>query len=138
MAQREIYITQFDMDRLMTLIEGARRNSKRNKENLDVLEKELLRGKLVSPENVPGDVITMNSEVIIRDLETNEETTYILAFPSNSNISANKISILAPLGMALLGYRVGDTIEWQMPSGIKKLKVIKVLYQPEAAGHFDL
>jgi len=138
MAEREIYITEYDMERLMTLIEGTRIKARRNRENLDMLEKELLRGKLVSPENVPKDVVTMNSKVIIRDLENDELTTYDLVFPAEANISDNKVSVLAPLGMALLGYRIGDIIEWKMPSGVKKLQVKDVLYQPEAAGRFDL
>jgi len=138
MAEREIYITEYDMERLMTLIEGTRIKARRNRENLDMLEKELLRGKLVSLENVPKDVVTMNSKVIIRDLENDELTTYDLVFPAEANISDNKVSVLAPLGMALLGYRIGDIIEWKMPSGVKKLQVKDVLYQPEAAGRFDL
>ena len=64
--------------------------------------------------------------------------TYTLVFPTAANISENKLSILAPLGMALIGYRKGDTIKWPVPSGIKKLKVTEIIYQPEAAGDYSL
>jgi len=138
MAVRDIYITEFDMDRLTSMIEGAQTGAKRNKEHLAELEKELLRGKLVSPDEIPRDVITMNSKVSVLDLETGEETTYTLVFPADADISRHKLSILAPLGTALLGYRKNDIIEWKMPSGAKKIKVIDILYQPEAAGQFDL
>jgi len=138
MADRTIHITQFDMDRLTELIDGLRLSPKANQVNLDLLEKELYRAVLVDPPNIPRDVITMNSKVIITDTESGEKTTYTLVFPSAANISENKLSIMAPLGMALLGYRTGDIIEWPVPSGVRKLKVDEIIYQPEAAGDYHL
>lgn len=138
MAGRVIHITKYDMDRLLDLIEGLRSTPKAAKLNLDLLEKEINEGTLVEPENVPEDVITMNSKVNVTDIESGEKMTYMLVFPSEANISKNKLSILAPLGMALLGYRKGDIIEWTVPSGIKKLKVEEIVYQPEAAGDYHL
>jgi len=138
MADRVIHITKYDMDRLLDLIEGMRSTPKAAKLNLDLLEKEINEGILVDPENVPEDVITMNSKVNVSDIESGEKMTYMLVFPSEANISKNKLSILAPLGMALLGYRKGDIIEWGVPSGIRKLKVEEIVYQPEAAGDYHL
>ena len=138
MADRTIHITQFDMDRLTELIDGLRLSPKANQANLDLLEKELYRAVLVDPPDIPRDVITMNSKVIITDTESGEKATYTLVFPSAANISENKLSIMAPLGMALLGYRTGDIIEWPVPSGIRRLKVDKIIYQPEAAGDYHL
>jgi len=138
MAGRTIHITRYDMDRLLELIDGLRSTPKAGKLDLDLLEKELNEAILVDPERVPEDVITMNSKVNVTDIESGEKMTYILVFPSEANISKNKLSILAPLGMALLGYRKGDIIEWVVPSGIRKLKVDEILYQPEAAGDYHL
>jgi regulator of nucleoside diphosphate kinase len=138
MADRTIHITKLDMDRLLDLIEGVRSSPKFNKVNIDLLEKELYRGVLVDPQNIPHDVITMNSRVGITDTESGEKMSYTLVFPSAANISENKLSILAPLGMALIGYRKGDIIEWPVPSGIRKLKVDEIIYQPEAAGNYSL
>ena len=138
MADRTIHITKSDMDRLTELIDGLRLSPKANQANLDLLEKELYRAVLVDPPNIPRDVITMNSKVIITDTESGEKTTYTLVFPSAANISENKLSIMAPLGMALLGYRTGDIIEWPVPSGVRKLKVDEIIYQPEAAGDYHL
>ncbi|MDD4240850.1 MAG: nucleoside diphosphate kinase regulator [Smithellaceae bacterium] len=138
MAERTIHITKFDMDRLLELIEGLRATPKAVKIDLDLLEKELYRATLVEPQNIPRDVITMNSKVSVTDIDSGEKTTYTLVFPSAANISENKLSILAPLGMALLGYRAGDIIEWRMPSGVRKLRVEGILYQPEAAGDYHL
>ena len=138
MIERKIHITRYDMDRLTELIDGLRLSPKANQANLDLLEKELYRAALVDPQQIPHDVITMNSKVIITDTESGEKTTYTLVFPSAANISENKLSIMAPLGMALLGYRTGDIIEWPVPSGVRKLKVDKIIYQPEASGDYHL
>lgn len=138
MAEREIYITKFDMDRLVELIEGLRLSPKANQDHLDLLEKELYRAVLVEPEDIPQDVITMNSRVSITDTETGEQMVYTLVFPSGANITDNKLSIMAPLGMALLGYRKGNIVKWTVPSGVKKLRVDDIIYQPEAAGDYHL
>lgn len=138
MAERIIHITKFDMDRLVDIIEGLRLSPKANQANLDLLEKELYRAVLVEPKDIPHDVITMNSTVSLTDTVSGEKMTYTLVFPSAANITDNKLSILAPLGMALLGYRKGDIIEWAVPSGVRKLKVNEIVYQPEAAGDYHL
>ena len=138
MAERMIHITKFDMDRLTELIDGLRLSPKANQANLDLLEKELCRGVLVDPQNIPRDVITMNSKVSITDTDSGEKMTYTLVFPSAANIAENKLSVLAPLGMALLGNRKGDVIKWPVPSGVRKLKVDEIIYQPEAAGDYHL
>lgn len=137
MTNRIIFITEFDLDRLLDLIEGIRKNRTRIKSDLDSLERELNRAKVVQPAEIPADVITMNSRVHLKDLEAGEDLFYTLVFPSDADFGQNKISILAPIGTALLGYRVGDEIEWKVPSGIKRMKVIEVIYQPEASGDYD-
>ncbi len=138
MAVRTIFVTKYDMERLLELIEGVRSTSRYNKANIDILEKELCDGVLVDSADVPHDVITMNSKVNITDVESGEKMTYTLVFPSEANIAENKLSILVPLGMALIGYREGDIIEWPVPSGVRKIRVDHVVYQPEAAGDYSL
>ena len=138
MQARTIYITEFVMKRLRALIEDAKRLDRRGNEYLESLEAELDRCILVAPTEVPPDVVTMNSRVRLMDLDTNEEMVYTLVFPDDADMAKSKISVLAPIGTAMLGYRVGDTFEWQVPDGIRRLRVKKVLYQPEAAGDYDL
>lgn len=138
MIERAIFITRFDMDRLRNLIEVTREYRGKNKSELDALETELDLGKIVESENIPADVITMNSKVQLKDLDSGEDLFFTLVFPSDANLKENKISILAPIGTALLGCRVENTIKWKVPAGIRKLKVEKVLYQPEASKHFHL
>jgi regulator of nucleoside diphosphate kinase len=137
MAQRVIYITRPDMEKLRKLIDAVRENTAKPTANLDSLEKELDRARVVASKKIPKDIVTMNSVVRLQDLASEEESTYTLVFPAQANVGDNKISILAPIGTALIGYGVGDIIEWQVPSGMRRLKVQEVLYQPEAAGHFD-
>ncbi|HEX7175445.1 MAG TPA: nucleoside diphosphate kinase regulator [Pyrinomonadaceae bacterium] len=134
-----IYITEVDRQRLEKLVEIAdERDRLASDENLRRLEHELERAETVAPEVVPADVITMRSKVSLRDLNTGEEMVYTLVFPTEANFDEGKISVLAPVGTALLGYRVGDLIEWQVPSGLRRLKVEEILYQPEAAGEYNL
>lgn len=136
--ERTIYITSFDLSRLEELLEVASEFSGRDNKHLEELSKELLRAEVVDSENIPADVITMNSRVRLVDLDSKEERIYTLVFPSEANIDENKISILAPIGTAMLGYRVGDTIKWQVPAGTRRLKVKAILYQPESAGDYHL
>jgi len=138
MEERTIYITEFDMKRLRELIIEAKRVERRGNEYLDSLEAELSRGKVVASTEVPPDVVTMNSRVHLVDLDTQEEMVYTLVFPQDAEISQSKISVLAPIGTAMLGYRVGDTFTWQVPDGVRRLQVKKVLYQPEASGDYHL
>ena len=137
--ETSIYITEPDRQRLEKLIEIAGgRNGVEHHEYLRKLEHELDLAETVSPEEVPGDVITMRSKVRLKDLNTGEEMVYTLVFPSEANFDEGKISVLAPIGTALLGYRAGSRIEWQVPSGLRRLKVEEILYQPEAAGDYSL
>ncbi len=135
--EKQIYITEFDMNRLRGLIKFAReRWDKSALQYLKELEQELDRANITKPEEIPTDVITMNSSFRLRDLDSGEEFVYTLVFPARADSARGKISILAPLGTALLGYRVGDTVEWEAPAGRKSLKVKKIVYQPEAEGNF--
>ncbi|MGH7875024.1 MAG: nucleoside diphosphate kinase regulator [Candidatus Binatia bacterium] len=130
----KIYITEFDLKRLKGLISYAEgRWDKRVLPYLDELDKELDRAEIVKPEEIPTDVITMNSTFRLRNLDTAEEVVYTLVFPAKADSMSRQISILAPVGTAVLGYRVGDTVEWKVPAGLKRLKVKEIVYQPEAA-----
>lgn len=127
--RRTIYITAADMARLRSLV--AR--SGKTREELRMLEAELARARVIAPSDLPGDVITMNSEARLRELKTGDVMTYTLVFPERADYQARRISVLAPIGTAMLGQREGDEFEWMVPEGPVRLRVDKVLYQPEAA-----
>jgi regulator of nucleoside diphosphate kinase len=111
---------------------------KSSREDLKTLRAELDQAQVVTAEELPEDVISMNSKASLRDLETDELMVYTLVFPAKANIDEGMISVLAPIGTAMLGRKVGDEFAWQIPAGTVRLKVENVLYQPEAAGHFNL
>lgn len=101
----------------------------------DALENELARAIVVPPEQIPKDVVTMNSRVVFEDETTGERREVTLVYPAHADIGAGKISILVPVGSALLGLRIGQSIDWNLPSGQRRrYRVIAVPYQPEAAG----
>jgi len=137
MRDGEIVVTEFDENRLRNLLDGACRWDARDRTHVDHLESELDRAHVVPSADVPPDVVTMNSEVAVRDVDSNEEMTFAVVFPSEANVNRRKISILAPIGTAVLGYRVGDTIEWNVPGRTRRLRIERVLFQPEAARQFD-
>jgi regulator of nucleoside diphosphate kinase len=137
MRKRTIYITADDMEQLKKLLgEEKDRHGYGNGrgEHLKGLEAELNRSKCVAAHKVPRDVITMHSKAHLVDLDTGEEQIYTLVFPHEADIRQDKISVLAPIGTAMLGERVGDVFEWPVPDGLRRLQVKGLLYQPEAAG----
>lgn len=137
--ETNIYITKPDQERLTRLIEFTReRDDDANRKYLDSLEEELAKAEVVQQQDIPPDVITMRSTVRLKDLDTGQEMIYGLVFPTEANYDDGKISVLAPIGTAMLGYRLGDVIEWKVPSGLRRLKVEKVLYQPESKGDYHL
>ena len=138
MRGKPIQITTFDLERLKKLLEDAQRTTYRRSAYLSQLQAELERAKVVDSKKVRGSVVTMNSRVCLVDLDTGEEEVYTVVFPQDANAREGKISILAPLGTAMLGYQAGDVFEWQVPAGRRRWKVKEVLYQPEAAGHYHL
>jgi regulator of nucleoside diphosphate kinase len=138
MSQKQIYITELDLKRLKNLIGEARSGEYRGSVYLERLTGELERASVVPSREIPATVITMNSTVRLIDLESGEPETYTLVYPDDADTAAGKISILAPVGTAMLGYAVGDVFEWEVPAGVRRLKVDAILYQPEAAGDFDL
>lgn len=134
-----IYITEVDLARLRKLIEAASDSGvDSNTPYMNKLEDELDRANIVDPKEIPMDAITMRSKVRLKDLESRKEMIYSLVFPHEADADEGRISVLAPVGTAMIGYRVGDIIEWEVPSGLRRLKVEEVLYQPEASGDYQL
>lgn len=137
LAERNIVITAADFDRLKHLVDSPRYRAT-HAMLLMTLEQELDHASVVALEDIPKGAVTMRSRVRVRDLEDDETETYTLAYPDEANINQGQLSVLAPLGTALLGTRVGDVVEFDAPAGMRRLKIERVLYQPEAAGDFYL
>ncbi|MDD5467324.1 MAG: nucleoside diphosphate kinase regulator [Anaerolineales bacterium] len=134
---RKIIITQEDAERLREAMREAQQGGYRGSAYLDSLKAELERAVIVPAEEVPQEVITMNSRVRLLDLDSNDELVLTLAYPKDVDAGGERVSVLAPIGTAILGYRTGDTIEWRVPDGVRRLQVKEVIYQPEASGDMD-
>ena len=137
MREHHITVTASDRMRLGSMIDRVSEIRAADRHYLDDLEFELERARVVDAAEVPGDVVTMNSTVRLRDLNSGDELDLTLVYPQDAKIDENRISILAPVGTALIGYRAGDVIEWPVPDGKARFKVEDILYQPESAGVFD-
>jgi regulator of nucleoside diphosphate kinase len=133
----QILLTRVDAEKLIKLIGDAQREGYRGSSYIKLLAGEIDKAQIVDPHEIPSDVITLNSTAQLVDLETNEEMVYTLVFPENANPLQGKISILAPIGTAMLGYRAGDTFEWETPGGKRVLHIKAVTFQPEASGDFS-
>ena len=131
MTGRRIQVTEDDMARLRDLVASSRRAARLDQSYLTELARELDGAEVVAATNIRRDVVTMHSVVRVRDLDTNATIVYRLVFPSDADIERRRISVLAPIGTALIGYRVGDRIEWTTPGGTRRLQIEDVLYQPE-------
>ncbi len=138
MKLKDIYITQYDLERLLKVLRELPEKKHVTGFSVQELEDELNRGIVVSPKEVPENVITMNSRVLMRDVESGNDMTLWLVFPDKVDAVKNPVSILSPLGTAMIGYKVGDVFEWESPSGKKKIEVLDILYQPERVGNFVL
>lgn len=135
--KRRILITDADLERLTELLEQG--GNGRDAASAELLEQELARAEVVRAQDIPPDVVTMNSTVRFEDERTGEQKQVTLVYPKDAQRGNGNISILAPIGTALLGLSVGQTIEWPLPGGrTKSLRVVEVIYQPEAAGHLHL
>ncbi|WP_194435596.1 nucleoside diphosphate kinase regulator [Vibrio fluminensis] len=129
----EITLSSLDVDRIYNLIESLPRNAV----STEKLEEELERGNIVAPQEMPANVVTMNSRVRFAIEATKKEFEMTLVYPKDMNNSLDKVSILAPIGSALLGLSIGDTIQWPKPDGSNvDVTIQDITYQPEREGEF--
>jgi regulator of nucleoside diphosphate kinase len=128
--EQDIIITNTDLQRLLPMLDQHALAS-------ESLETELHRAVIVDQRAVPADVVTMNSEVVYEDCETFARRRVRVVYPKDADATRGLVSVLAPIGSALLGLRVNQSIEWPVPSGTKRIRVVEIHYQPEACGDFD-
>jgi regulator of nucleoside diphosphate kinase len=129
---RKIYITESDLERLKKTVGDLLQAAPDEKEHLRDLNGELDRAVIVTDGDLPRDVITMHSKVTLL-MDGTEKETVTLVYPSEIDLEKNKISVLSPIGTAILGYREGDVIQWEVPTGATEIIVDTVLFQPESS-----
>ncbi len=134
MRSQKIVVTRQDLDRLNALLEDYRGIEEHD--YLQKLKEELTRAQVVEPSEVTSDVVTMNSTFKVRVKGTKRSQTWTVVYPSEADVTESRISVLAPLGTAFLGCRVGDEFEWDVPAGRRTYHIEKITYQPESAGDF--
>lgn len=138
MMNRNIYVSSLDYSRLHDLVIAAKQFASSDTELLNLLESELARAQIVSPEEIPPYVVTMNTCVHLTDLASGEDIKVSLVYPSDAERHKDNLSILTPLGITIFGFSVGDTIQWRSPDGIKQLRINSIDFQPEATKRYDL
>lgn len=132
-----IVVTEEDFQRLYGLVE--RYSEGRHAEAVELLDAELARAKVVSQKKVASDVVTMRSRVVVEDTASGRVHDVTLAYPEEVAAGESRLSVLAPVGIAVLGLKAGDEISWRMPGGTTTvLRVLSVPFQPEAAGRYEL
>ena len=131
MTEHTITVTAADAEKLRQLISEAQRTGYRGSPYLQMLWHELERAEIVDEQDLRPDVITMHSQAELVDANTGEEMVLTLVYPDEADPLEGKISILAPIGTAMLGYREGDEFNWDTPDGNRTLRVTKVITQPE-------
>jgi len=133
MNHNPIYITREDNSKLRLLIATALHSNATA--SLQNLRRELDRAAIVDREAIPVDVVTMESRVEFEDLATGEIETYAITFPDRADVDAQRISILAPIGIALIGCREGQIVSWATPGGVRQLKIKQVTPAPAGVPH---
>jgi regulator of nucleoside diphosphate kinase len=131
-----IYLTEKDYNRLHEVVQVNRRSS--GPLVVAALSKELKRAQVVPSQEIPADVITMNSQVRLKETKSAFTMELTIVYPHEANVSSKKVSVLAPVGTAVIGCKVGETVKWPMSRGTATYIVEEILYQPEAAGELNL
>jgi regulator of nucleoside diphosphate kinase len=123
---KDLVLLKDDYQLLIGYLRGSDARNLYNRQDAEYLESELKKASLVEKKDFPADVIRLNSRVTISDEKNNKEIKLILVTPEKANIRDNKISVLAPVGTALIGYRKGQKVMWQVPGGMKTFMILDV------------
>jgi regulator of nucleoside diphosphate kinase len=137
-ALPDIMVTDQDVVRITRVVAGLP-HVQRAAAVAAALEGELARARVVPSMQMPGDVVTMNTRLVFEDVDSGVSQEAVLVYPDHEDLRHGRLSVLGPVGSALLGLRVGQSIDWQLPlAELKRYRIVSVLYQPEAAGDFHL
>ncbi len=131
MTWNRIIMNEEDHQRLTELME---RTPQEHREHYQDLRRKLESARCLDATEIPADVVTMGSTAVLRELDSDDIWTFTLAYPAEANIDEDRISILSPVGTAIIGQRVGDVVDWPVPSGTVKIRIEDLIGQPEAAG----
>ena len=132
-----IMVTAADLQRLQDCFAGSRGDI--SDPMLDPLDEELARAQVIASADAPPTLVTMNSRVVFENCHNGRRREMTLVYPQDASAEHNRVSVLSPLGAALLGLSVGQEIDWELPGGRStRFRIAKIVYQPEAAGDLNL
>jgi regulator of nucleoside diphosphate kinase len=126
-TKQQLVLRKDDYDVLLSCLRGSYAKAAFNRQNIEQLEGELKRAKLVSKDEFPPDVVRLNSKVKIKEADKEKLMELMLVTPEKADIKERKISIMAPMGTALIGFRQGQKVVWQVPSGRKEFIIVEVI-----------
>lgn len=135
---KKIILNKLDYLRIQKHIREAKLRKTIEASEADKLVNELESGILVEPQEIPTDVVTMNSVVRISFVGEGRQQEFRIVYPEEADFKERKVSIFSPIATALIGFRVGDLIEWMVPGGLKQIRIDGLIYQPETAGDYNL
>jgi regulator of nucleoside diphosphate kinase len=138
MKTEDTLITEADRRRLESLIVRLKASGRVRRRHLAALDRRLRRSQVIKPAEIPRNVVTLNSRITLKDLDSRNRLHCILVEPHNIAFFGDKISVAAPAGIALLGKRVGQIVCWPLGARLRRFRIEQVPYQPEAAGDFHL
>lgn len=136
-VRNKFLLSKSDFDRLQALVDSPRYRAT-HANALTALKGQLASSEVVAHASVPHDVVTMRSSIVVRDAESTETEQFTLVYPDEADIENARVSVLAPLGLALLCTRVGETVTFDTPLGTRHVTIESIAYQPEAAGDLYL
>lgn len=133
-----IKITELDYLRISKLIQAARNDKSIEVKNLEVLAKEINRAEKVDSKSITPEFVTMNSVVQVVNEETKSKMVVKIVYPQEADFKKKYVSVFSPLGSALLGYKIGDTVHFSAPKGEVDITIQSIEYQPEADGKYNI
>lgn len=122
-----VILTKTDYEILDSYVKNLHGMQVNEKENFSKLSGELKKAQIVEDDNLAADIIRLGSSVVIKDLLTNRDMTVTIVLPQHADIKQKKVSVLAPIGTALIGFKKGQTVSWNVPSGKKDFKIMDVM-----------
>ncbi|SHF26279.1 regulator of nucleoside diphosphate kinase [Flavisolibacter ginsengisoli DSM 18119] len=125
-TKNQLLLRKDDYDILINCIRSGQGKTAFDHQNIEELESELKKARLVPKDQFPGNVVRLNSRVVIKE-DSGKQMELMVVIPEQANIKERKISVMAPIGTALLGFKQGEKIAWEVPSGKKTFTIVKVV-----------
>ncbi len=138
MHRQDTLITDADHRRLRSLARRLRSSGRSRNDHIAALNRRVRGARIVGSRDIPRNVVTMNSRVTLKDLDSRKRLICTLADPHDVTLFGGRLSVAAPPGIALLGKRVGQIVHWTLGPKVRRFRIEQILYQPEAAGDFHL